>query len=153
MSSSNLVVFRLPSCDLRAQNCNCLVVSYVVIGPVIVCKCIVLVCKTNRATHEQIRMAFPRSHFRIISSSWSSAIADTLRSSFTMLASACVSSVDVVTIFSGHLAWYGSHDGPCHLTSEHLLIFPPRFYLILTCLHWRYSFPWIFRTRLLQNCL
>ena len=78
------------------------------------------------ATHEQIRMAFHRFHFRMIRSSWSSVIAVTPRSSFMILASASVSSVGVVTIFSGHLSWYGSHDGPCYQRSEHTLTFPPR---------------------------
>ena len=122
-------MFWLLSCDLRAQNCNCLVVSSVVIGPVILCWCLVLLFQTNRATHEQIRMACHRSRFRIIRSSWSSVIA--------ILASACVSSVGL---------WHGSHNGPCHQRSEHLLIFPPRlpksagFSFVHTCLHWMYSF-------------
>ena len=70
------------SSDLRAQNCNCLVVSSVVIGPVILGWCLVLLFQTNRATHEQIRMAFHRSHFRIIRYSWSS---DKTRSWFRLV--------------------------------------------------------------------
>ena len=72
------------------------------IGLVILCWCLVLLFQTNRAIPEQIRVAFHRSHFRIIKSSWSSVIAVTSRSSFTILALACVSSVGVVTIFNNN---------------------------------------------------
>ena len=71
---------------------------------------------------------------------------------FPIFATACVSLVGVVTVFSSHLCWYGSHDGPCHQRSRHLLIPLPQlpksagFSLVPTCLHW------MFRTRLLTNC-
>ena len=148
----------LLTCDLT-QNCNWLAVSSVVIGPVILCWCLALQFLVNRATQEQIWIAFHRSYLRITRSRSSSVFTVTPRTSLVILALACDSLVGMVTISAGKLSWKGNHVGPCHHRSEQLLICLPRvprsagFSLVPTCFHWMYLFSWIFLSRLRTNCL
>ena len=109
--------------------------------------------------HEEILIAFPRSHLPMSWSSSSSACSATANISLRVFASTFVSFITLVMMSGGKFAGSDNHSGSRHQSLDVWFTSLPRlprssgFFSVPRCLHSMYSSSWILRTWLPRNCL